>query len=79
MFDKDGGATVLDVAKKKQDEKLLTRIRGHDLFACEAKFHESCRMGYVQDPAKWRSKNEDNIKETRIHGIVSQHRIQWCL
>lgn len=56
VFDKDGGATVLNVAEIKRDEKLLTRIRGHDLFACEAKFHESCRMGYVQDPAKWRSK-----------------------
>ena len=57
-FEMDGWKTVSELAEKKQDEKLLTRIRGQDLFACEAKYHQSCRTKYLQDPTKWRSVNE---------------------
>ncbi|KAG0710146.1 hypothetical protein GWK47_023379 [Chionoecetes opilio] len=38
-FEYEGWKAVLEMAETKQDEKLLTRIRGHDLFASEAKFH----------------------------------------
>ena len=54
--------SVLDAAEQRQDEKLLTRIRGQDLFACEAKFHRSCLRSYLQNPDHWRSTNVDNIK-----------------
>ena len=35
-FEYDGGVTVQRIAQEKHDEHLLTRIRGVDLFACEA-------------------------------------------
>jgi len=37
QFEYDGGKAVLEMAESKQDKALLTRIRGQDLFACEAK------------------------------------------
>ena len=51
-FEKDGWKTVQDVAGKKQAEKLLTRIRGQDLFACEVKYHQLCRTRSLQDLSK---------------------------
>ena len=65
VFDRDGGKTILDVAERKHDEKLLTRIRGFDLFACEAKYHQSCRTCYIQDATKWRS-SDDKAKQEQV-------------
>ena len=53
------------IAQEKHDEHLLTRIRGVDLFTCEAQYHTSCRNKYCQIPEKWRSKYEDS-KERQI-------------
>lgn len=63
QFEFDGWKSVLQMAEKKQDEKLLTRIRGHDLFACEAKFHKNCRMNYMQNADKWRSTDTEARQE----------------
>ena len=49
-FASDGWKTIVQCAKSKNDEKLLLRIRGYDLFASEAHFHPKCRKKYVQDP-----------------------------
>ena len=38
----------------------MNRIRGFDLFACEAKYHKSCRTQYLQKPEKWRSKSDES-------------------
>lgn len=38
-FEYGGGGTVLKAAEVKQDHDLLRRIKGYDLFACEAQFH----------------------------------------
>jgi hypothetical protein len=59
-FEYDGGVTVQRIAQEKHDEYLFTRIRGVDLFACEAQYHPSCRNKYCQNPEKWRSKDEDS-------------------
>ena len=48
---KDGRRKVLALAEQPNDEKLLHRIRGFDLFSCEVKHHSSCRLKYVSDPA----------------------------
>ena len=58
QFECDGWKTIIETAEMLGDDKLLTRIRGHDLFACEAKYHKSCRTRYMQNPAKWRSKTD---------------------
>ena len=44
--------SVLEMAKKKDDEKLFTWIQGIDLFACEAQFHIKCLTDYMWDTGK---------------------------
>eukprot|EP00794_Sanderia_malayensis_P002103 gene2103-2388_t len=58
-FDLGGGESLQRLVEERKDEDLARRIRGYDLFACEAQYHRSCRMNY-NDRAKWRSKNEEN-------------------
>ena len=58
-FDLGGGEALQRLVEERKDEDLARRIRGYDLFACEAQYHRSCRMNY-NDRAKWRSKNEEN-------------------
>lgn len=61
-----GGANVEEVAKQKQDRKLLSRIRRKNLVACKAKYHHSCqKQYYLSDPVKWHSKNAEN-KDTQM-------------
>jgi len=71
QFEFDGWRTVLKAAEDKLDEKLLIRIRGHDLFATEAKYHKSCRVQYTQNADKWRSTSiedkEQQIKLAEAH------------
>jgi hypothetical protein len=55
-FDHGGGHNIIKLAEERGDEQLLTRIRGEDLFAREAKYHISCRMKYTV-PTKWQSDN----------------------
>lgn len=59
QFEFDGWKSVQEMAEHKQDEKLLTRIRSHDLFASEAKYHKICRMQYMQKSDKWQTHNEE--------------------
>ena len=62
-FASDGWKTIVQCAESKNDEKLLLRIRGYDLFASEAHFHPKCRKKYVQDPHYWRSQDT----EAKLH------------
>ena len=62
-FASDIWKTVVQCAESKNDEKLLLRIRGYDLFASEAHFHPKCRKKYVQDPQYWRSQDT----EAKLH------------
>lgn len=70
QFEFDGWKSVLEMAEKKQDEKLLTRIRGYDLFACEAKFHKNFRMKYMQDAEKWQSTDQWILETSKKHPNV---------
>ena len=54
-FECDGGDTILCVAEQKKDFELLRRIKGYDLFACEAQAHSTCRKLYVNISVHWRS------------------------
>ena len=60
-FEYGGGETVLNVAEEKKDFDLLRRIKGFDLFACEARYHRSCRKKYTRDPSAWQSKDTEAI------------------
>ena len=62
-FQSDYWKSVLAMAEIKKDDKLLMRISGFDLFACEAKFHRKCINDYMQDPEKWRSQDENARQE----------------
>ena len=62
-FEFGGGENILKVAEENSDDNMLRRIKGYDLFACEAQYHNSCRLKYIQDPRYWRSKNIDATEE----------------
>ena len=60
LFEFDGWRTVLQKAEEMDDEKLLRRIRGQDLFAaCEAQYHKSCPAKYVQDSNRRSTKTQE--------------------
>ena len=71
-FECGGGRNILEIAEKREDEVLLTRIRGFDSFACEAHYHRSCQKDYTRDPTKWRSTNEQ--EKTKQEGLQEAHR-----
>ena len=54
-FEFVGGETIIETAEAKHDYDLLRRIKGYDLYACEAQFHPSCRKRYSTDPELWHS------------------------
>ena len=63
FFDRNGGPKILDHAEQIKDTKLLTRIRGYNLFSCEAKYHRSCRERFLnrkRDPSSWRSDDPES-------------------
>ena len=49
-FEYGGGATILETAKNSSDYYLLRKIKGYDLFACEAQYHRSCHKEYIRKP-----------------------------
>ena len=63
-FEHGGGETIIKLAEERGDENLAIRIRGKDLFACEAKYHKSCRMKYCYRE-KWRSQDELEKEQSR--------------
>ena len=46
--------------KERKGEKLLSRIPGFHLFACEAKYHKNYRRQCLQKPEKGRSKSDES-------------------
>ena len=49
-FEYGGGATVLETAENSSDYFMLRKIKGYDLFACEAQYHRLCRKEYIRKP-----------------------------
>ena len=49
-FEYGGGATILETAEHCNDFSMLRKIKGYDLFACEAQFHARCRKEYTRKP-----------------------------
>lgn len=70
-FTKKGGLAIQPIAKGKKDEKLLRRIANHNLFSCEAWFHNSCRNKYTQKPEKWKS--TDSEQKAHQYGLQEAH------
>ena len=61
IFECEGWKTVIRIAEENNDENLLLRIRGYDLFACEARYHPSCRRKYTMKPEYWRSQDNQSV------------------
>ncbi|XP_076340647.1 uncharacterized protein LOC143241060 [Tachypleus tridentatus] len=76
MFEYGGGQTVIDIATSHNDDRLLTRIRGQDLFACEAQYHPNCRKKYTSNPALWNSIDPENIKQKAGLEEANQNALQ---
>ena len=68
-FSFDAGNHVQDVAAIKNDEKLLLRIRGIDLFAARARFHPSCRKFYTR---KHTVNNENKQNQEKLQDAHSK-------
>ena len=49
-FEYGGGATILEIAENSSDYYLLRKIKGYDLFACEAQYHRSCHKENICKP-----------------------------
>ena len=49
-FEYGGGATILETAENSSDYSMLRKIKGYDLFACEARYHSLCRREYTRKP-----------------------------
>ena len=74
-FEYGSGITIVREAERKKDEKLLNRIRGFDLFACEAKYHKSCRTQYLLKFEKWRSRSD---KLAMLQNKLEEAHIKAC-
>lgn len=59
MFEFDGWKTVFQTDNNKQSEAMLTSIRNHDLYACEAQYSKNCQRDCVKNPTDWRTSNND--------------------
>ena len=70
-FEFGGGDRILITAEANNDEPLLCRIRGHDLFACEAQYHRSCCRKYTRNPL--RSKTTDPTTSEQQFELLSAH------
>ena len=53
MFAFDGWKPVTWTAELKYDKVPLRKLRGYDLFVCEAQYHSGWRNAYVMDFAVW--------------------------
>ena len=84
-FEKGGGQTIQELAEKKGDEKLLTRIRGVCLYSAGAQYHPSCRKAYTRKVGIGRSGNADkcqnqsDLEEThkkvfeKVCAVIQEH------
>lgn len=69
-FEHGGGPMIVKLAEERKEEDLARRIRGKDLFACEAKYHKACRVKYC-DRGKWRS--PDPLKKEQAQNMDETH------
>ena len=77
----DSCQAIVDAAIARDDQRLLLNIKGVDLIAEEAKYHEKCRSKYVSNTnLKCLSYKEDN-KEIIFCGVcyVSEWNYSWVI
>ena len=77
-FERDGGQIVFDAANDYHDETLLTRIRGFDLFACEAKYHPSCKSSYNKT-YYYKSGTSEDVKKQQDKCIAAHNVAYECV
>ena len=63
-FEFGGGNTIVQTAKAKNDCDMLRKIKGYDLFACEAQYHKSCRKDYTRQVTWLSSDNAQKIRQS---------------
>ena len=68
-FQSDSYTSVVDKARKIDDEDLLRRIDGVDLLAAEAHFHENCRAGYLVKTKKDTVSGYDKARLAHNHAL----------
>ena len=77
-FKRDGDKIVVKAAEEKDDQNLLTRIRGYDLFACEANYHNSCKAAYVNYMYKKAEITESDKKHKKfVNDRNAAHKVAY--
>ena len=71
-FEFGGGETVLKTAESENDYLLLKKIKGFDLFACEAQYHPSCHKNYTRKTL-WLSTDESNVSQQTEMELTHQN------
>ena len=69
IFKFGGGETIIETVEAKQDYDLLRRIKGYDLYACEAE------KRYTADPELWRS--VDVGKKIEQQNLETSHKAAY--
>ena len=49
-FEYGGRVTILETAENSNYYVMLRKIKGYDLFACEAQYHRLCCKEYIRKP-----------------------------
>lgn len=73
-FDGGGGVAIHKHAAEINDVKLLTRIQGYDLFSCEAKYHNSCRMKFLNIGQDTSSRSSEETKTYQAEMIETHQK-----
>ena len=68
-FQSNSLKSVAQTAESIEDETLMTRIRGFDLFAVEAQFQPTCRKVYMRESDRGRSQDE---KEKQLQAELEE-------
>lgn len=63
-FNQGGGPHIFVHAEHIGDTNLLTRIRGYNLFSCEAKYHPHCREKYLNTKRDTSSRRVMEVNKT---------------
>ena len=80
-FEFGGSGTIQEIAIKKGNFELLTRIKDVDLFSKEAMYHASSRKSFIQNPSAWRKSNpltignQNNMEETHRAAFSSDQEV----